>query len=164
MKILKWIGIGIVIILCVIQVVRPDRTNPAVDRGKTLQANAQVPPEVQAIFERSCYDCHSNQTKWPWYTNVAPVSWFVADHVKDGREELSFSEWGAYPPKKADHKLEEICEMVEKGEMPLESYLILHSGAKLSESDKQSLCNWAKAERARMGVAKANEENDDDRK
>lgn len=163
MKILKWIGIGIIVILACIQVVRPDRTNPAVDRGKTMQANAQVPPEVQAIFERSCYDCHSNQTKWPWYTNVAPVSWFIADHVKDGREELSFSEWGAYAPKKADHKLEEICEMVEKGEMPLESYLILHSGAKLSEPDKQTLCNWTKAERARMAVAKLDHENNDDK-
>lgn len=161
MKILKWIGIGIVITLACIQVVRPDRTNPPVDPAMTLQASTQVPPEVQAIFERSCYDCHSNQTVWPWYTNVAPVSWFIADHVKDGREELSFSEWGAYPPKKADHKLEEICEMVEKGEMPLESYLILHGGAKLSEPDKQTLCNWTKQERARMGVAKSENDNGD---
>ncbi|QQS45529.1 MAG: heme-binding domain-containing protein [Acidobacteriota bacterium] len=164
MKYVKWLGIVILIALAGMQFVRPDRTNPPVDHGKTLQANTQVPPEVQAIFQRSCYDCHSNQTVWPWYSNVAPVSWFLADHVEHGREELSFSEWGNYDAKKADHKLEEICEMIEKGEMPLQSYLILHWGAKLSETDRQTLCNWANQERARIKTVVSEHKNKEEDK
>ncbi|MGE0104463.1 MAG: heme-binding domain-containing protein [Blastocatellales bacterium] len=155
MKYVKWTLIGLVIILAAIQVVRPDRTNPPVSPVKTMKANLEVPADVEAIFQRACYDCHSNQTVWPWYSNIAPVSWFVADHVREGRGELSFSEFGDYPAKKADHKLEEICEMVEKDEMPLASYLILHGDARLSEADKQAICGWTKQARERFKAAKS---------
>lgn len=129
-----------------IQFYRPPRTNPPVDAQHVMQA----PPQVQSILDRSCNDCHTNNTTWPWYTNIAPVSWFTIDHVNEAREELSFSEFGTYAPKKADHKLEEICEMVEKGEMPLREYVWLHPSARLSEADKRTLCEWAESERARL--------------
>lgn len=127
------------------------------DQSKTLQATTQVSAEVQTIFEHSCYDCHSSQTRWPWYSNFAPVSWLLADHIKDGREELSFSEWGTYPPKKAGKKLEEICKMVGESKMPLKSYLIIHRDSVMSEADKQAVCNWTKLELARMQITKKTE-------
>lgn len=156
MKLLKWIGLVVIALLVVIQVYRPSRTNPITDESKSLFSTAQVPPEVKAVLERSCIDCHSNKTRWPWYSNVAPASWLLVDHVNEGREEFSISEWGNYPVKKADEKLEELCEMVEKGEMPLKSYLLIHRDAVLSESDRAAICQWATQERARIKASQAN--------
>lgn len=155
MKVLKWVGLGLLVVLVVIQAFRPAHTNPPVDPQQTVQAALTVPADVDAVLERSCNDCHSNETLWPWYAEVAPVSWFVVDHVNHGREEMSFSAWGTYSARKAAHKLEEICEKVREGEMPLASYLLLHPEARLSEADKQALCDWAQVERARMGTVEA---------
>jgi hypothetical protein len=149
-RILKWTGITLVVLLVVIQAVRPAKTNPAIDESRTIQAHAQVTPEVSAILERSCYDCHSNKTIWPWYSQVAPVSWLLVSDVNDGRKDLSFSDWARYDAKRVARKLQEICEQIEKGEMPLKSYLLIHPAAKLSDSDKQILCDWAKQERDRV--------------
>lgn len=146
----KWL-IRIAIVLAsafiAIQFVRPARTNPVSDPAMALRA----PAHIQPILERSCHDCHTNNTKWPWYTNVAPLSWSIIEHVNEGREELSFSEWGRYSPKDADHLLEEICEMVERSEMPLPEYLWLHRDARLTAADKRALCNWVVEERSRIG-------------
>ncbi len=133
-----------------IQVIRPAKTNPAVDETKTIQANTQMSPEVSAILERACSDCHSSKTTWPWYSQIAPVSWYIVSDVNDGRKELSLSEWGTYEPKRKARKLQELCEQVEKGEMPMSSYVLIHPAAKLSDSDKQLLCDWAKQERERV--------------
>lgn len=122
-------------------------TNPPVDSSLTLQASTQVTAEVLGILERSCSDCHSSDTVWPWYSQIAPVSWWIVDHVKEARDEFDMSNFGEYPPKRAAHKLEELCEMMEEHEMPLTSFLILHPEAKLSESDRETLCNWASEER-----------------
>ncbi len=143
-KFLKIVVIVLAVAFVAAQFVRTDRTNPPIDETKVLQA----PADVQAILDRSCADCHSSKTTWPWYTNVQPVAWWIADHVKEARKELSLSEFGTYSPKKAAHKMEEVCEMVEKGEMPLKSYLPLHPSAKLSDADRTRLCEWSKAERA----------------
>jgi hypothetical protein len=107
-------------------------------------------PEVAAILARSCKDCHSYKTEWPWYTNVAPASWFVIDHVNEGRKNLSLSDWANYDAKRASRKLAEMCEQVEQGEMPINSYLLLHPTARLSDSDKKTLCDWAKGESQRL--------------
>jgi len=149
-RILKWTGISLVVLLVVIQAVRPAKTNPAIDESRTIQAHAQVSPQVSAILERACYDCHSNKTIWPWYSQVAPVSWLLVSDVNDGRKDLSFSDWARYDAKRAARKLQELCEQVEKGEMPLKSYLLIHPTAKLSDSDKKILCDWAKQERERV--------------
>jgi hypothetical protein len=150
MKVLKWMLVVLAIIFLAAQMVRPSRTNPPVDESRTLQASVHVTPEVDAILERSCNDCHSNKTRWPWYSEINPVSWWLVNHVNEGRRKLSFSDWGTYPPKRAANKLKEICEQVESGEMPIKSYLPLHPAAKLSDADKQVLCNWANQERTRL--------------
>jgi hypothetical protein len=150
MKILKWSGIVVVVLLVLIQAVRPAKTNPPVDEAKTIQANTTMSAEVAAIFERACNDCHSNKTTWPWYSQVAPVSWLLVDDVNSGRKELSLSEWGTYDPKKKALKLEKICEEVEAGGMPLNYYLPLHPASRLSDSDKKALCDWTRQEGERV--------------
>ena len=149
-KALKWIGISLVVLLVVSQAIRPAKTNPAVDETQTMQANTQMSPEVASILERACSNCHSSRTTWPWYSQVAPVSWFIVSDVNGARTHLSLSDWGTYKPEKKASKLQEICEQVEQGDMPLKSYVLVHPTAKLSESDKQLLCDWAKQERERV--------------
>jgi hypothetical protein len=155
MKILKWVGLAVFVAFVAMQVVRPTRANPKVDPTKTMQAVLVVPPAIDAIFARACNDCHSSLTRWPWYSEVAPASWLVAQDVRQGRKELSFSEFGAYSPKKQAHKLDEICEMVESGDMPIASYALLHADAKLTLVDKTRVCEWAKAESARIAAMAA---------
>jgi hypothetical protein len=149
-KILKLLALVVVVVLIGLQFVRPARTNPAADPSQSIHARQQVSPQVAAILDRSCQDCHSNTTRWPWYSNVAPVSWFVIDHVNHGRSHLNLSEWGSLDNRKASKKLEEICEEVQDGEMPLASYTYIHWSAKVSPEDVKTLCEWTAAERARI--------------
>lgn len=101
------------------------------------------PPEnIAALLKNSCYDCHSNNSVYPWYDKIAPVSFWVAHHIDEGKEELNFSDWETYSDKKKSHKLKEIVEEVEKRKMPLDSYLIMHGDAKLSEKQIESLKKW----------------------
>jgi hypothetical protein len=151
-KTLKWIVIVLGCAFVIAQFWRPTRTNPPVDPSQTIQAHQQVTPQVAGILERSCQDCHSNATRWPWYTNVTPVSWFIVDHVDHGRSDLNFSEWGKLQTHQKEKKLQEICEMVEDGAMPLGTYTPLHPGSKLSPEDVKALCDWANAERARIAA------------
>ena len=147
---LKWIGIGLVVVFVVIQAIRPAKTNPMVDETKTIQANTHMSAEISAILERACADCHSSKTTWPWYSQIAPVSWFIVSDVNGARAHLALSDWGTYKLEKKATKLQEICEQVEQGEMPMKTYVIIHPTAKLSDSDKQLLCDWAKQERERV--------------
>ena len=140
----KKILYGLLIILVGIQFVRPDRENPAVEDGKDFVAVMQPPAEVADMMITRCYDCHSNETVWPWYTNVAPVSWWVADHVEHGRGHLNFSVWADYEEGKATHKLEECYEELEEGEMPLESWTYMHEG--LNETERATLVAYFKGE------------------
>jgi hypothetical protein len=152
-KLLKILALLLVAAFAISQFFRPDRTNLPVVEAETLQASMQVPEEVDAIFSRSCNDCHSNKTEYPWYSDVAPVSWWLADHVSDGRRHLNFSVWNTYQDKKKAKKLEEICEQVESGEMPLPSYLWIHRYAILKEGEAQTICTWANAERSKIKAA-----------
>lgn len=151
LRVLKWFGVALVCLFVGLQFVRPARTNPPVDPSQTLKARVQMPAHVAAIIDRSCQDCHSNSTRWPWYSNVAPFSWLLVDHVNEGRDNLNLSEWGRLDNRRAGDKLEEICEEVEIGAMPMASYTWIHRSAKLSQEDVKTLCEWANAERARMG-------------
>ena len=151
-KILRWFLILLAVVFVAIQFSRPARTNPPVNPAHSIEANLQVSPQVAAIFDRSCNDCHSNKTVWPWYTNVAPVSWFLVNHVNEGRRDMNLSEWGSYDKDKQSHRLRDICEQVQDGEMPLSTYTPLHPKAKLSAADVQTLCDWAKAERSRISA------------
>ena len=150
LKIAKWFAIVLVGLLLIAQFVRPARTNPPVDESQTIQTRTQMTPEVAAIFDRSCRDCHSNKTVWPWYTNVAPISWFIANHVNEGRHSLNLSEWGRLDRDKQDRKLRQICDEIQDGVMPLSTYTPLHPGSQLSEQDKKTLCDWTEQERQRL--------------
>src|SRR5215813_1468322 len=125
---LRW---GTVIAFCallIMQFVRPARTNPMVDESLSLQSRLPVDPKVASILERSCADCHSNKTRWPWYSNIAPVSWWMVGHVNDGRRDLNFSEWGTYDKRKQSRRLDQMCQLAKSGAMPLGSYTPMHSG------------------------------------
>lgn len=147
---MKRAALGLLVLLALAQFARPDRTSPPVAPEKTLERLAQVPAPVAATLRRACYDCHSNEPRWPWYSHVTPVSFFVVGHVRHGREHLNFSDWTQVASGENKDALEEICEEVRKGAMPLPSYLWLHWGARLSESDKQALCAWTEAEERRL--------------
>lgn len=138
-----------------IQFYRPDFTNPPVIAEQTLEANNQIPGAVENILVRSCNDCHTNKTEYPWYSQIAPSSWFLANHISDGRRHLNFSEWRTYEISRKRRKLEEVCEQVKEREMPLPSYLWIHWGAKLSDEEVKILCDWTESERSRLESAAA---------
>jgi hypothetical protein len=137
----KWlvrIGIVLIVVLIVIQFVPIERTNPPVE------SDVPAPAELKAVLRRSCYDCHSNETRWPWYAWVAPVSWLIANDVKEGRREVNFSVWNQYGGNRKARKLKEIVEQVEQNKMPQWYYVIMHPEVKLSGSDKEMIVRWAK--------------------
>ena len=154
LRVLKWVIVALAVIFIGIQFIRPARTNPAIDPSQTLEAQVQMSPEVSSILARSCNDCHSNKTVWPWYTNVAPVSWWLTDHVNEGRKELNMSEFGRLPRDRQERKLRQMCDEVTDGMMPLSSYLPMHPSARLSEQDKKTLCDWTEEERDRIANTK----------
>ena len=123
-------------VLLVLQLVPVDRDNPP------AKLQIPAPPEVQAVLERSCYDCHSNQTRWPWYSYVAPASWFVAEHVHDGRGDLNFTEWPLMDTEAQQFYLGEMKKQLEQRNMPLRSYLLLHWQARLSDAERDLLLAW----------------------
>jgi hypothetical protein len=149
-KFLKIALILVVVIFAVLQFFRPSFTNPPIVAGQAIEDSLLVPAEVQMVLSRSCNDCHSNKTIYPWYSQVSPFSWFLAGHIEEGRHELNLSEWNTYSDNKKARKLEEICEMVESGSMPLPSYLWIHRDAGLSSEQKGLICSWSKAERAKF--------------
>jgi len=127
-------AIALVVLLVLAQLVRVDRTNPPV------MSDVPAPPEVKAELRRACYDCHSNETAWPWYSQVAPISWLLAYDVGEGREELNFSTWQQYDENRRQKKLKET---VNEGEMPPRYYVLLHPDARLPDRDRQTLAAWA---------------------
>jgi hypothetical protein len=129
--------IGIAVAFLAAQLVAPARTNPPVE------VEVPAPAEVKAVLDRSCYDCHSNLTAWPWYSRVAPGSWLVAHDVNEGREYVNYSAWNRLSPEKQAEMIHESWEHVEEGDMPPRSYLLLHARARLSEADREVLRAWA---------------------
>ena len=132
--------------LVLIQFVPVERTNPSVAR-----AEVPAPPEVRAILKRACYDCHSNETTWPWYGRVAPFSFLMERDVREGRREVNFSTLASDPLKRRQRKWMEIPEQIEKGEMPPWFYTAVHPEARLSEADRAALLRWAHENGRREG-------------
>src|SRR5687767_11731420 len=149
-KFLKIAVLLAVVVIIALQFIRPSFTNPAIVAGRAIEDSIPVPAEVQMVLSRSCNDCHSNKTLYPWYSQISPFSWFLAGHIEDGRRELNFSEWNTYSDTKKARKLEEICELVEAGGMPLPSYLWIHRDAMLTSDQRKLICDWAKAERSKF--------------
>jgi hypothetical protein len=154
-KRIKKLLLGAIVFFAVIQVIRPARTNPPIDPAREITARLAVDPAVAGIFERSCNDCHSNLTIWPWYSNVAPVSWFVINHVRGGRRHMNFSDWAALPPQRVERDVEGICKETQSGGMPLSTYTPMHPLSKLTPADVDTLCRWSDATRTSLsGSAK----------
>lgn len=126
------VGVGVVI-----QFVPVERSNPPV------VADLDAPPAVKDVIRTSCYDCHSNETRWPWYSKVAPMSWLVSHDVEEARGQFNLSLWGTYEPKKQQRVAAKMWEEVEDGEMPLPAYLLAHGDARLTDADRALLESWA---------------------
>lgn len=135
--------VGMVGSFVMMQVVIPVKANPPTHPAMSLRAARPAQADAVAVLERSCRDCHSNETTWPWYSRVAPVSWLVAHDVNEGRAEFNMSEFGTWDAKKQQHKLEEACTQVKEGEMPMWIYTVQHSDAKLRPGDVELICSLA---------------------
>ena len=139
MKKLLFVLLAIIVIM---QFFRIDMENPSVNAEDDFIAITSPNDEVKSILRNACYDCHSNETVYPWYAQIAPVSWWLKNHIDEGRGELNFSEWGTYKDRRAKHKLKESIELVEEGEMPLSSYTWTHGDAVLSNDQKELLIDF----------------------
>ncbi|MEX0315760.1 MAG: heme-binding domain-containing protein [Allomuricauda sp.] len=154
MKIAKKAAIFLLIVLIGMQFYRPGK-NEADLKTYVAAFESETSPseEVKVILKTACYDCHSSNTRYPWYNNIAPISYWLDHHIEEGKEHLDFSEWESYTVKKKDHKLEELIEEVEEGEMPLNSYTWTHQDARLTEDQKKLLMDWAKKARVNYEIA-----------
>jgi heme-binding protein len=135
-KVIRWILLGMLLILVVIQFVPVERVNPP------IEAEVPAPANVRAILRRACYDCHSNETVWPWYSQVAPFSWLLVRDVQEGRAELNFSTWNQYSTRQQVKKLKESWQEVSEGKMPPWYYLPVHRAARLAAEDRTALYHW----------------------
>ena len=149
-KILKILAIVLVLAFVIIQFFRIDKAAPPINRNETLEAAVNVPPDIALILGRSCADCHSYTTVYPWYVNIQPAAWFMKDHIDDGRRQFNMSIFNTYTTRKKAKKLDEICEQVDSGEMPLPSYLWIHRDAALQDTEAKALCDWAKTEKEKI--------------
>lgn len=144
----KFIGGGLVVLLLAIQLVPTGAPgNPP------AETEVAVPDEVMQVLRQSCYDCHSHETSWPWYSSVAPAKWLVRHDVSEARRKLNFSAWNRYDADRRAHKWEEVVEEVESGHMPLWYYLALHGDARLSDADREIVLDFARAQAEVQGVS-----------
>lgn len=145
LRLARWARGGLLFLLVAVigaQFVRPDRTNPPVNAAHaTLLPKA--PADVRAVFDRACRDCHSNETRWPLYSQVAPMSWLVASDVHEGRDRFNYSEWSTFDSDEQDKLLGSMCTLAKKGRMPLPAYLLIHRGARLAPGEVTAICAWS---------------------
>jgi hypothetical protein len=128
----------------------PGPVAPTADPSLALDAHNRVPAQVMTLLRRGCFDCHSNDTRWPWYSRVPPVSWLVLRDVERGRGQVNFSRWGQYNPFDRADILDKACDLASKREMPLWPYRLMHPEARLSDTDVATLCHWSRTEAARL--------------
>jgi hypothetical protein len=138
-----WAAAVLAVVAIALQFTSASHTNPPFDPSQSLERTTAVPAAVAQALSVACNDCHSNETKWPWYTHVAPISWLTVGHVNDGRAELNFSEWGTYGVRMRETRRRAICELSRTGAMPLPAYTVAHPAAKLSPDQIESICRWA---------------------
>jgi hypothetical protein len=140
--IVKGLLVVVSVVFVGLQFFGPARTNPPVDAAQTLHAKSPIPQDVKAVLDRSCWNCHSNQTHWPWYSYVAPMSWMVIGHVEDGRSVLNFTEW-SYSPEEGADLMDSVCAQVKRGRMPLREYTWMHWRAAVTEEEIKRICEWS---------------------
>lgn len=136
--------------LILIQFIEPVRNESSASQPDDIFSRYAASDTIRAMINTSCYDCHSNNSKYPWYAEIQPVAWWLNYHIKEGKDELNFSDFAAFNTRFKSHKLDEIMELVDKKEMPLKSYLITHSEARLSEKDRKEIIKWAGELKARI--------------
>ena len=144
MKILKKIIISVAIVLVISQFFSPDKNNGDIATVAAFIAETNPPEEVKNILETTCFDCHSAKTTYPWYNAITPVNYWLNEHIQDGKKHLNFSKWNTYSLKKKEHKMDELHEEVEEGEMPLNSYTWTHSEANLAPAQIAAVVAWGK--------------------
>ena len=139
----KRVLIFLLITFSILQFFRPQKNLLEIVAIRDITTKYEIPADVHAVLKTSCYDCHSNNSTYPWYNNIQPVAWYLADHIKEGKKEINFNEFASYKIAKQYRKLEEIINQVEMEEMPLESYTLIHGGAKINVAQKTMIINWA---------------------
>jgi len=142
LNIIGWLSVIVVAVVLAIQVIPVERNVSTVPPGQSFEKTEKVPANVAAILKVSCYDCHSNNTRYPWYSELQPGAWFMARHIKKGKEELNFDEFNNYSKRRKKAKIKSIISQIEKEEMPLKSYRMMHGNARLSADEKKELLNF----------------------
>ncbi len=154
MRILKAIGLFLLLALVLIQLLRPERNISKGDLASAITEQVPIPAEVQGLLQNACYDCHSNNTRYPWYVNVQPVAWVMSDHIKEGKKELNFDAFGTSSRRRQLSKLKAIAGSIKDGSMPLSSYTLMHNEARLSDKEKGLIIYWALQTKDSLETAK----------
>jgi hypothetical protein len=141
----KKILLGLLMLFGIMQLLQPNKNVSDVASVNDISTVYAVPVDIQNVLTQKCYDCHSNNTRYPWYIHIQPIGWWMAAHIKDAKDELNFSEFKTYDQKKAEHKLSEMVEEIMEGEMPLKSYVWLHEEAKVTPTEAQAISDWVKS-------------------
>lgn len=147
-KYLKWIIPALIVIFAALQFFNPSHANPPV--VVDFIATNSPPPQIAAMLHAACYDCHSHETRWPWYSRVAPVSWLIANDVNEGRDNLDLSDWPADDLMRCAKKMGDMSEQIGFGDMPMKKYTVIHANARLTEAEKKQLMDWLDAHAAQL--------------
>jgi hypothetical protein len=154
MKRTKVVLLTLFALFLIIQLIRPVRNKSGQAPEADISSLYGMPDQVHGIFRRACYDCHSNSTAYPWYANIQPLGWLLADHIREGKAELNFNEFGTYSLRKQKSKLKSIAGSIEDNSMPLSSYTFIHKNAKLSLTDKVLVLSWLSKTRDSISLNK----------
>jgi len=144
-KILRYTALFLLGVLVIMQFIRPEKNKQEGEAVNHISKAYLIPEDVSTVLKKACYDCHSNNTRYPWYANIQPVAWWLADHIKDAKKELNFSEFAAYNQRRQYRKMEEVIDEVKEGGMPLNSYTWIHKDARLTEDEKNKVMAWAES-------------------
>lgn len=144
MKIIKKILVFLLVVFLVMQFFGPEKNEGELSSLDPFLTETNPPENVKTILKETCFDCHSNVTRYPWYNSITPVNYWLAGHIDHGKEELNFSKWAAYSLKRKEHKMEEVWEEVKKKKMPLPSYTWTHANANLTQDQIDAVVAWAK--------------------
>ena len=142
----KILGIGLGLLLILLQFFQPEQNNAPVDPECDMLEVISPPEQITGLIRDACYDCHSNQTRYPWYEKISPVSWYLHQHIKNGKEELNYSDYGSMDKADKIGVLADFCDVLDASTMPLQSYMLIHVNARLSQEERAALCNWTEAE------------------
>jgi len=142
----KLVGLGLIAVLIILQFFRPEPNNAPIDPELDMLVVLAPSEHMADLIKNACYDCHSNQTVYPWYSKVSPVSFYLNRHIKKGKEGLNFSEYGLLDKADKIGTFADFCDVLDAGTMPLQSYILIHKDSRLSQEDREALCIWSEEE------------------